>query len=198
MAAMSASEQAKADAERMTSGIMDLFAPTDEGQIINRGNQYFVQEFMNKIIGPNEQNRYATSDGSISQEGVNRIRNAVFAKAYGNMETLEKLAESMDNNVKNITNAMLLVAPKMAKIKAGIEAGEFYPLDITNEIAAATNKLSQLREQGQEVSRYLDGENRDNLFGVKELSPLTKDILETFDKHKRSAKGIAKNTRRLC
>lgn len=192
VAAMSATEQGKADAERITPGMMSVFSPSEDGQIINKGNQFFIREFMGKVVGPNEQGRYATSDGSISQEGVTRIRNAIFAKAYENAETLEKLAESTDNNVKNVTNAMLIAAPKMAMIRAGIKAGELYPLDITDEIAATTNKLSQLREQGVEVARYLDIEKGDNLFGEKELSPLSKDILDVFDKYKRSSKSIAK------
>jgi len=192
VAAMSATEQGKSDAERITPEMMSVFYPTEDGQILNKDNQFFVREFMSKVIGPNEQGRYAASDGSFSQEGVARIRNAIFAKAYSNAETLEKLAESTDNNVKNITNAMLMAAHKMAMIRVGIEAGDFYPLDISAEIAAATNKLSQLREQGTDVSTYLDIENQDNLFGEKELSPLTKDILSVFDRYKRSSKAIAK------
>jgi len=191
VAAMSASEQAKSDAEKLTPEMMAIFSPMDDGNVLNRGNHFFIREFMSKVVGTNEQGRYATSDGSMSQEGVSRIKNAIFAKAYGNSDTLEKLAESTDNNVKNITNAMLIAAPKMAAIKSGMETGEFYPLDITAEIAAATNKLSQLREQGTKVELYLIEENQDNMFGEHELDPLTKDILEVFDKHKGSAKAIS-------
>src|SRR5690606_31194905 len=102
-----------------------------------------------------DRGRYMTADGSISQEGITRVRNAVFAKAYGDTAAIEKLAESPDNNVRNITNAMLQAAGRIVTIKEGMVAGRLHNLDLTQDIAAAMKKLSQLREQGRKVSDYL-------------------------------------------
>lgn len=186
VAAMSATEQALADAKKISGKLMSLFVPDENGNILTRENRDFVTAFFRDVVGPAERARYMTSDGSISQEGIARIRNAVFAKAYGDPAAIEKLAESPDNNVRNITNAMLVAAPRLAKIKEEIEQGNLYDLDITGDLAAAMRKLSELREQGVEVKTYL---NQLSLFG-DDLSPFAKDLLEVLDEYKRSAKKI--------
>lgn len=81
---------------------------------------------------------------------------------------------------------MLNVAPKLAKLKSAIETGDFYPLDITQEIAEASKKLSQLREEGITVSQYL---NQVSMFG-DELSPLAKDLLDVFNRYNKSSKKL--------
>ena len=60
-----------------------------------------------------------------TQDGINRIRNAVFARVYGNQSALEKLAEDTDVNVRNQINAMVN-AHRFLRIKEGIE-GEYFP-----------------------------------------------------------------------
>ena len=186
VASMDATGQAKVDAEKLTGHLLDIFSPTEDGEIINPSNQQFISEFMGKAVGAADRGKYIAKNGSISQDGVRRIKNAVFAKAYGDSQAIEKLAESTDNNVKNITNAMLIAAPKLAQVKDLINNGKLYPLDITSDIADAMNMLSHLREIGQEVELYL---MQINAFG-DELSPIGKDILHVFDHYKRSTKKI--------
>ena len=183
---MSATEQALSDADSMSLELLEQFYPSEDGSILNRANDYFIGRFLDEVVGPNEKGRYITADKSISQEGVNRIRNAIFAKAYGDVSAIEKLAESTDNNTKNITNAMLAVAPKFAKMKAGIENGSLNKLDITQEVADAARKLSHLKEERQAVATYL---NQLTIFDT-ELNPLAKDILQMFDTYNRSAKRL--------
>lgn len=187
VAAMSATEQAVVDAKKLTHGLLEAFAPGENGEILVKSNMSFISAFMEQVVSPAERGRYIAADGSVSQEGATRIRNAVYAKTYGDIFALEKLAESTDNNVRTITSAMLTVAPRMAIMKDAIETGALHPLDITGDIAAAMNKLSALREAGDTVETYL---KQGNLFG-EELSPIAKDLLETFDKYKRSGKKIA-------
>lgn len=187
VAAMSATEQAVADAKKLTGGLMAQFVPDEQGRIVTLANRDFINRFMTEVIGRAEAGRYLTAEGGISQEGIARIRNAVFAKAYGDIAAIEKLAEDPDNNVRNITNAMLIAAPKLAAIKEAIAAGDLYDLDITPDIAAAMNKLSALRESGETVRGYL---SQIKLFG-EDLSDLGKDILQVFDKYSRSTKKLA-------
>jgi len=186
VAAMSASEQARTDAGRLTDALMEMFVPSESGELLNLANNQFIAGFMKDVVGEAERGRYITKEGFLSQEGVNRIRNAVFAKAYGDIAAIEKLAESTDVNVKNQINAMLVAAPRLVKIKDLISKGELHNLDISPEIVAAMNKLSSLRESGETVERYLK-----QLSLVDDLGPLGKDVLELFDKYKRSAKKIA-------
>ena len=188
VAAMSASEQAMSDAAKLTQELLNRFYPGESGEILAPSNRYFIQDFVSTVIGPAEQARYVTSDGSISQEGVNRIRNAIFAKAYGDVSVIEKLAESTDNNIKNITNAMLMAAPRFAEIKAASEAGNLHDLDITPEIGEAARRMSMLREQGISFDDYIY-EQSNGMFG-SDLEPLVKDILEAFNQFKRSSKKV--------
>ena len=70
------------------------------GDILTVANRDFVNKFLREIVNPAEKGKYVDKNGAISQEGVTRIKNAIFAKAYGNTLAIEKLAESTDNNVK--------------------------------------------------------------------------------------------------
>jgi hypothetical protein len=186
VAAMSASEQAQADAKKLTGRLMEVFNPSESGDIVTAGNRRFISGFLSEVVSEAERGKYITKDGSISQEGVVRIRNAVFAKAYGDTGAIEKLAESTDTNVKNQINAMLIAAPRLIKLNEAMDKGELYDLNISHDLAAAMNKLSYLRETGQTVDNYL----RQMSF-VEDLSPLAKEVLYVFDKHKRSSKRIA-------
>lgn len=188
VSAMSTSEQAVSDAEKLSGELLQMFFPGENGDILVISNRSFIQGFLSEVIGPTEQARYVTSDGSISQEGVNRIKNAIFAKAYKNIQAIEKLAESTDNNIKNITNALLMAAPKFTQLKAGIEAGNLYDIDITPDIAEATIRMSLLRESGRTLGEYIE-EQENGLFG-SDLPVLIKDILVVFNKNKRSSKKI--------
>lgn len=187
VAAMSATEQAQADAKKLTGGLMGLFNPSETGDILTGGNREFISRFMDQVIGPAERGRYLTEGGGLSQEGIQRIRNAIFAKAYGDTETLAKLAESTDNNVKNITNAMVKAAPLLADVKEKTQNGDLHDLDATVDMAAAARKLSELRETGDAVNVYL---NQITLLDDG-LSPLAKEFLSLFNQHSKSYSRLA-------
>lgn len=185
-AEMSATERATSDAKKLTGDLMDSFRPNDRGEIITQANNDFVRGFFKDVIGPFEHGRYQDAEGRINQEGVGRIRNAVFARAYGDTSAIERLAEATDSNTRNVTNGMLAAAPRLAKVQEGIKQGELHDLDITGEIAQAVRKLSELRDKGQRVEDYL---NQGNLFG-EDLSPETADLLNVFEQNKRSANRV--------
>lgn len=191
IASMSAPEQAKSDAQKITGPLLSTFAPSESGEINTAQNTNFIRAFMRDVVGPNELGRYVGSKGEISQDGLTRIRNAIFARAYGDspegLRALEKIAESPDNNVRNITNALLQRAGAFASLKEGIAKGDRYPLDVTNDLTKALGKLSSLRESGITVGDYLD---QGALFG-QDLTPLQQHMLYVFDGFKRSAKTIS-------
>jgi hypothetical protein len=190
IASMSPVEQARGDAKALKGTLLDLFRPSESGDINTSGNINFVRAFMRDVVGPNEIGRYTTASGQISQEGVSRIRNAIFARAYGEspegLIALEKLAESPDNNVRNITTAMLRNAPGFASLREGIDQGKRFPLDLAPDIAAAMSKMSSLRETGMLVNDYL---NQGALYG-EDLTPIQKRLLQVFDENKRGANTI--------
>ena len=127
-----------------------------------------------------------TPDGSLSQTGLTRIRNAVLVKAYGDSPATLKMTESVDDNIRNVTAALTRAAPKMAALREGIARGAFHKLDIAPDLAGAAAKLSMLREQGQKVDDYL---RQQNLFG-SELTAAQREIIEMLARHGRSAKKL--------
>jgi diguanylate cyclase (GGDEF)-like protein len=185
-AAMGAAEQAKADAERLTPATMSRFDVGESGDIGAASNRDFVRQFIGALPTA-EQGAMRTADGAVSQEGMRRIRNAVFFHAYGDAEALTRLAESVDDPARNITNGMLRAAGMMVDLRARIEAETVYPVDIAEDVATAAGKLATLREQGESVTGYLA---QIGMFG-EDLTPLQRSILVHLEQNRRSAKRIA-------
>ena len=100
VASMSATETAKSDAEKLSNDILNLFYANEDGNINTRENKSFIEKFIGEVIPKNEQNKYITDKGNLSQEGLTRVRNAIFYKAYEDIYLMNKLAESLDNNTK--------------------------------------------------------------------------------------------------
>lgn len=186
VAGMSATEQAQADAGRLTQGILALFVPSESGDLL-AGNGDFIRAFRDVAVPQNELNRFVDADGRLSQDGVNRIRNALFAKAYGDSAVVARMSESIDDNVKNIINGLVMAAPQMASIRGEIAGGTVHGLDIANDIVSALRVLSDLRTSGISVEEHL---HQLSLFGDNDLTSFAQTLLRFFDEQKRSAKKI--------
>ncbi len=184
-AAMSAAEQARQDAGKLTGALMQRFEASDAGELNTAGNRGFIRNFMESVVSPAEQSRYVTAEGAVSQEGLVRIRNAVFARAYGESSAIERLAETPDDNIRNITNGMLRAAPRFASLEEAIDSGSRHDLNISESLTEAASTVSALRESGRKLDDYLDQES---LFG---RDPVKYMLLDTFRKHGRSGKRIS-------
>lgn len=186
VAQMSVTEQARADAARMPD-LMGLVT-NEDGSINPTQSAPFIRAFLAQAVSPSEHGAMMTGDGALSQHGLQRIRNAVFAKAYGEPEIVAMMAESTDANVKNILAGMLRAAPAVARLKELIEAGARYPMDITGDLAQAVRQFSQLRRDGMTVQQMLaqaglfDGgpspELRNLLIGLEENAKAPKRVAE--------------------
>lgn len=185
VAAMSVTEQAQGDAARIPD-LAGLVA-NDDGTINMRASGQFVRDFLTSAVSPNEQGAMMGPDGSLSQQGVTRIRNAVFAKAYGDVDLVGMMAESTDANVKNILAGMLRAAPAVAKLREQIAEGGRYPMDITPDLVAAVRKFSQLRSEGTTVEQFLA---QGDFFGGG-VTGRAKDLLVTVGEHARAPKRMA-------
>lgn len=182
-ATMSPSEQAKADAARIQS--FDDFAPTDSGDFWTAENRDFLRRFVGSLPGT-EQAALLGADGQLNQAGYTRVRNAVLARAYGDSPVLLRMVESMDNNLRNVTGALLRVAPRVAKARESIASGAMFDADLTDNVIAAVEELSRLRSEGQSVAEFLA---QSGMFGDR-LSEETAEILSFLDENIRSPKKI--------
>jgi predicted ABC-type ATPase len=185
VAAMSSTEQALADARHLPD--MGDLHTRDDGSIDMRASTKFVHGFI-EGVGPNERGTMSTADGELSQQGQARIRNAVFARAYGDAELVAMMAEATDANVKNVLAGMLRAAPAIARLREMIaEGGRFGP-DITPDLVSAVRKFSQLRRDGLTVAQF---EAQGDFFGEGGLSPRARELLRTVGENARAPKRMA-------
>jgi hypothetical protein len=187
VAAMSASETARADAERMSEKILGTFRP--ESDLLAPENRPFVREFLSKVVPPNEWGTVTTSAGTLSRQGVVRLQNALAARAYGDHQVLERMAESEDDNIKNVNKGLIQAAPVLAvmedRIQAGLLKAEY---SIAGAVSQAVNQLSILRERGETVQEFL---SQVNMFEEVGISDDVKRVLSILEKHKRAPSRIA-------
>jgi hypothetical protein len=186
IATMSATETARSDADKLTNEVLSLFVANENGIINTTDNKGFIGKFISEVIPKNEQNKYLTDKGELSQEGLARVRNAIFYKAYSDINLMNKLAESLDNNAKNIINTMLAIAPKIVDIKTNIAKGNLYNIDYSSDIAQAANEFMALKETGKDVELYL---KQESLFDNEDTA-LIKDIIAIFNANNRSVKKM--------
>ena len=179
VASMSPVEQAKVDAQKLTIDLLSSFVPSETGRISTRDNNQFITEFFAKVVGTTELGEYLTDDGELNRRGVERIQNAILAKAYGeNIYVLSKLLEETDDNIRRVTAGLLNAAGSFAKIKEGIANGDYFDLDITNELTNAAGQLSHIRNRGMTVDEYLQTVA---LPGMEDLTDTEKLLLQKLD-----------------
>ena len=183
-ATMSPVELARSDAARLDN--IDDLVVDDRGDIPRAKNVGFIKRFVSGLP-ITEQSALITATGELSQSGVARIRNAILGKAYGDSPALLRIVESMDNNLRNITSALMRVAPQVAKARADIKAGALHDVDITADLLAAVEELSKIREIGQTVAGVLA---QSEMFGMT-LTPEAVDLLQFLDANMRYPNKVA-------
>ena len=73
----------------------------DEGQINTTDNRGFINKVVNDVFPENERNNIVGANGMLSANGLERITNAIFLKAYNDDSLASRLAESLDDAEKN-------------------------------------------------------------------------------------------------
>lgn len=178
---MSPAELATKDAKNITTEMLDR---------IPEGRDYtypeFVREFM-RNISVNEQNALMEADGSLNSNGILRIRNAVFAKAFGDSQAISRIAESTDDNTTSITNALIDNIALFAKLRASIEDGRTDPGFSTDPLVDAVNRISQMRNTKTTLENYLS-----QVDAFNPVPPMTEKFMRLFYSEKARALGRAR------
>lgn len=184
---MSPSEQAVSDSKRLAS--LEGLNPDDAGDFTTSYD--FIRQFM-AMLPITEQSDMVESDGRLSTFGYRRIQNAVLAKAYGDSPTLRRMTESMDDNLRNVTKALVRVAPTIAASRERMQAGTLYEADIAPDLLSAVEGLSALKEKGWSVADEL---GQGDLTGAK-YSPEAAQLLTLLADNIRSPRRIAEFVQR--
>jgi hypothetical protein len=182
----SAAETASRDADRITDDMLANFQVGEteslQGAILSRKNQPFVDGFM-AGIPETEAGGILDKGGKLSKNGIDRVKNAMFARAFpgeAGDRLLSALAESSDSNIRRIEDGIQSALPRLAAVEGRIRQGNLDPgLSITEDVAKASDMLSRLRREGKSVDGYLAQES----FFTEELTPTQKAILQHLDEY---------------
>lgn len=183
----SQTENAKNDAEKLTPEILNLFDANENGEVNTKANAAFLTRFVSEIIPESDRGAYLQADGTLSQNGINRVRNALFQKAYGSTTLTAALSESTDEGTKNVVRALTNVAPRIASITAAIQEGSLYDRDIASDLAQAAEQYRSLKKQGIDISDY---QAQFRMPGYESETPTAAAFMSLFDKNRRNSSRI--------
>lgn len=186
VAQYSASERATSDVDRLPD--VSLLKINNDGSINLDGSMDFIRGFVNSLP-ESEKPNILTDDGRLSQGGKQRIESAIMQSAYNDSSLVTRLYENIDDDSKTVLNALLRAAPQLAQLGSLVKQGGRHANTLAKDLSQATQKLSDLKANGQTVDDYL---NQIQLIDDG-LSNGAKKFLNVFDTNKRSAKAISDN-----
>jgi hypothetical protein len=187
-AAMSATEDALADANAvMKSNILGRIDIASDGSILTAKNIPLFRDFFALTTTSADIGRYVDAEGKINQAGLMKIRNAIFAAAYGDSSAVGILAEDPNPIAQNITKGMLIAGPGFARAKAKLAEGVLIPADITPEITKAAEEFRGTIERGESIDHFLAQMDMFN-----PVNPTVAELLSTFHESRRSGQRVGK------
>ena len=184
---MGASEQAKADAKKIKPRDLDSYVDNEQGDLTTAANQNFVASVLYRIVGKNERNAYTDEHGNVNADGIQRVKRALFSLAYNDDGLIGKMAESTDDNIRNVSRGLMSAAPAFARVNLAVKDGQAYEYDAGKTISDAVKHLDALRREGKPVKDYL---NEQSMFSEYQDTDEVREVLRFFDENKRSGKRI--------
>ncbi len=158
VAALSAPEQARADAANLSARDFDLLDGADPGAV---KNARFVRQVVERITPEAERGALMDARGALSSDGARRVRSAVAAYAYDDPVLIDRLIEGEDE-LKSLGAALLDAAADFARLRGGIEAGDVDPrVDIRAHVAEAAAIVAEARRAGRNVAEFV---GQDDMF----------------------------------
>ncbi len=175
-------EQAKIDAGMLN---LDDFNWLEGDDLTDKSNSPFVNKVISRLAKPQEQNKYYSKNG-VNADAIVRVKRAIYAAAYDDDGLISKMAESTDDDIKNVSKALEASATGIAKLKLQQKAEIAFNCNFTPAIARAVSLYERIKTSAyKNVERYLqqlplfDGE-----------TPEVETLLKFFEKNKRGAKWI--------
>lgn len=145
---LSASEQARIDAEALTPDSLATYDADVTGGPLAAANRAFVRGWISNLPDT-EHNTVVGADGGLSAEGVRRIQGAMLARAYQDNGTLARAMEGADDTTRAITGSLIDAAPAWARLRAAIEEGRTpAAFDLSRDLIRAVDMMRLMRERG--------------------------------------------------
>lgn len=180
-------DQARADAATISSQDMELFRPDKAGDITAASNRPFVQRFLRKQGIEETAGLVSGENAGMTPELVNRIRAAVFHKAYDNPQLLRIMAEETQPGIRRILDGLTTAAPEFAQAKAAAPGGNLGEFDIPGRVADAVSILRRARQEGATVDQVL---KQAPMFADDAIDPATARIARFLEENKRSSNKV--------
>ncbi|NJT42536.1 hypothetical protein HCW97_22605 [Escherichia coli] len=183
---MAASEKAFVDADSITPAMMALFNPSESGDLLSRSNDAFIRGFMTQV-GATQAAGLVTEDGRPTRQLVDRIQNAIFAKAYKDARLVRMVAEEPDPDMRNVLTALNAAANDFVQMQAlsgeahkqavttivdGIETADSLDKKALAALKDAVDLVRQSKESGQHINDVIA---QGDMFGGGDVS--LQDIL---------------------
>ena len=154
---MSDAEQARQDMDLINEGMIDNFV-VEEGENIDAaltkmGNRSFVDRFRQAL--PQTEQATMTQGGRISQEGQRRIKNAIFARVFGedSLPVVQRFFQSTEEGQRRIQDSLTKQIGGLFKVQARVEAGSLgNDLNLAPDLARALENVQFLQEQARSGS----------------------------------------------
>jgi hypothetical protein len=191
--AMSATERATIDAERLSPNVLDLYAG---GDVSSAENRDFARAFIRSVPEKGEEGAMVTPQGQLSVEGIQRVRNALLAKAYGDANLVGGLAETGEPNIKAFGTALQSVAGDVAKLNGEIAAGRVPArFDLSVPLAQAADLVQRAKASGRSFSSGALADLVAQRDAFTSLNPATMDLLKrAFGDDLRGRLNVARYT----
>lgn len=196
---MAASEKAFVDAQFLTEGVMAIFNPSEDGNLLARSNDGFIRAFLREI-GDTATAGLLTEDGRPTKQLIDRIQNAIFAKAYKDERLVKLVSEEPDPDMRNILTALNTAASEFAQMQTlsgeahkhavtglvdGIESAGGLDKQAIAALQEAINLVREAKDNGQALEEVIA---QRGLFG--DSSPEAEALALFIVSNNRSAKRM--------
>jgi len=181
---MSPYERALQDAGRLSDNVISTLQVGEEQTIDqslrSKANENIVNHFVSTIPAA-ERATISEAKGAINQQGLERLKLAIFAKTYtgeSGKRLVRIFGENVDPVVKSIENAIFQSLPDMAKAESLIGAGHRdKALSISPDLAEVIDTYASLKQSGLTVKDCL----AQKAMFEERLNPFQKQLLEHLD-----------------
>lgn len=193
---MAAAEKAWVDAENIDKNMMAVFEPGTGGNLLAKSNQPFVTAFL-RSLGSSAAAGMLTADGRPTKQLIDRMQNAIFAKAYKNEKLVKLVAEEPDPEIRNVLTALNAAAPEFVEMQylsgevhkqtsdAMADAVDSLDKQALSALVEAAELVRQAKDSGQSVQELI---SQLGLFG--DVSEHAQQLALFIASNNRSAKRM--------
>lgn len=194
--AMTATEKARSDGDKINSSLVDKL---HDGDLMSKENRDFVQGFI-KTLGDAEAAQYYTTSGKLTKHIYDRVQAAVFSRAYDDDRLLELMVDDADPNVKNIIGALNGASGSFIQARESNEQAHgimtdtlasgvkvSMDKDAINLLLDASNAILEAKNKGLSIGDYL---KQNNIFGDDETPADVAEVALFISENARSPKKL--------